>query len=221
MMSFSGHKSGWAAAYERSKHKLRSYITSDGGERWTSCGNSFAEQQLYPLAASFATQQKGWALVVDRSKPALDRSIVRTTDAGCTWEAVWRDPGEGENGMLNGIDFATAEVGWTWSQGTLHGTILATSDGGRHWYKLAFRGNLRGARALSSVCGWVAASSVEGVPVDAENSGLFYTADAGKHWSAVTRSQIRKNEGLARAIPRDWGMGALMRMKASHENAPQ
>jgi len=94
-------------------------------------------------------------------------SAASSGGAGCQGQ-----PAEAlEPGMLTGIEFVSADRGWTVGQDV----ILATADGGAHWrVQLSGALNLTAVDFVNGQDGWAAG-----------NASLLATTDGGAHWTAL------------------------------------
>jgi hypothetical protein len=114
--------------------------------------------------------------------------LLRTTDGGKTWSAA--------NGNLTGDDLAVRSVAIhpcdpltmmrAGGQGT-GGRLWKTTDGGKHWEKLALAGDFDGS-GPSSLCGEVVAFDLRSprtLYAGCESKGLFTSADSGATWSQL------------------------------------
>jgi photosystem II stability/assembly factor-like uncharacterized protein len=108
-------------------------------------------------------------------------TILATTD-GRTWGRVWAGKGN-----LRDVNFSSTSTGWALGDGI----VLATTDGGRHWQKLAepAQGTLRRVHFSSPSEGWgIAGGSDQGgdgpmMPTGATR--LVHTTNGGRTWSAL------------------------------------
>jgi photosystem II stability/assembly factor-like uncharacterized protein len=117
-------------------------------------------------AITFVGAKHGWAVGPPTSGGA--DVLYRTTNGGRTWTRIplqW-------SGGINGISFATTEVGWA----TLVHSILRTTDGGLHWTRYAFgkSDKTTGVQALSTRRAWVA-----------DGDTLLRTTDGGATWKHI------------------------------------
>ncbi len=105
----------------------------------------------------------GYAVEADR--------IIKTTDRGKTWFAVYTSTGSFFN-FIEAIDdntlFAFNTDSWT-------NKMVMTSDGGAHWRNVSLptTQKINYASFISATKGWLSA---------AENQSLYYTADGGTTW---------------------------------------
>ena len=90
------------------------YATQDGGASWSA--------QPYPGGTLlFVTPRQGWALSGD---------IYQTFDGGATWTRV------NEVHWEASFNFISSQVGWAASYTETEHALVATTDGGAHWFML-------------------------------------------------------------------------------------
>lgn len=90
------------------------YTTLDGGATWSSTS--------YPGGAlAFVSPLNGWA---------LSRDIYQTADGGLTWNLVNDVHWDAR------FNFITPEFGWAASYTETEHALVATTDGGAHWFML-------------------------------------------------------------------------------------
>ncbi len=90
------------------------YTTQDGGTTWNS--------QPYPgEALLFVSPQNGWA---------LGREIYQTANGGMTWNKVNDVHWDAR------FDFISPRLGWAASYTETEYALVATTDGGAHWFML-------------------------------------------------------------------------------------
>jgi photosystem II stability/assembly factor-like uncharacterized protein len=121
-------------------------------------------------------------------------AIVRTSDAGATWQR----PASGTGFTLNGVWFTTPSEGWAVGNS---GTVLRTTDGGASWSRLT---NVGVGDALNDVwfatrdTGWVVGAA-----------GLVLrTFDRGASWQSFRIPTMFALRGVAFSGTRDgWVVG--------------
>jgi hypothetical protein len=143
--------------------------TADGGAHWT----TQLSGKLNLTSADFISAQDGWAVGT--------ASLLATTDGGAHWTALpepcpvirsvhFTSPADGvavAGGQnVGGADPETPVLG---------GVVLATSDGGRTWHRLATPANAQTACFSDPRHGWLGANGL-----------LYRTADGGRDWTALT-----------------------------------
>ena len=90
------------------------YTTQDGGTTWST--------QPYPAGTLFFVDPlNGWA---------LDREIHQTNDGGVTWSLVNTVHWDAR------FNFISSQLGWAASYTETEYALVATSDGGAHWFML-------------------------------------------------------------------------------------
>ncbi len=90
------------------------YTTQDGGLIWSS--------RSYPGGTlMFVTPQNGWA---------HSRDIYQTTDGGVTWDLVNNVHWDAR------FNFISPQLGWAASYTDSEHALVATTDGGAHWFML-------------------------------------------------------------------------------------
>jgi len=195
--------SGWLAAGRGGA--VLNYTSSDDGRSWRECGAPWEPTKVAPLgSASFVDAMNGWITVASftaRGLPNLG-GVARTSDGGCTWRVLWWDSENvGESERLREVQFVDANRGWLSAS---YGRLFETADGGKTWKAVALPQNLRLESAYREDLrmGWILGSGTNG-------SGFYYTKDGGENWQGVLAREIRKDEGLARDIPKKWGAGFL------------
>jgi photosystem II stability/assembly factor-like uncharacterized protein len=145
-----------------------SFYTSDGGETWTST------QVIGPRGITLVNDFRGAALLDANTGVVVGAmgNILRTTDAGQTWENQERFPAV----RLEDVSFANA------SDGIAVGvaTILRTRDGGATWDRY-----YPGPTFLFGVS-YVGATGVVAVGFDALSGGrILRSTDKGATWTAI------------------------------------
>jgi photosystem II stability/assembly factor-like uncharacterized protein len=157
-------------------------VTDDGGTTWRpSRASGVSHVALFDL--QFVDAAHAWA--------AGPGAVVRSEDAGETWQRVVRS--ESENGYLTAfaVHFLDEWRGWLVSNG---GRLMRTDDGGRNWVPVPLplhgdeRPTLRDVTFVGGRCGWVVGD--EGV--------IFHTEDAGATW-------VRQENGVPVVRPLDPG----------------
>ncbi len=204
-MAFSA-KHGWMAV--GNEKNVDNYVSNDLGEHWMQCGVSWNLSDLAPLSsASFISQEEGWITVAnyDRLERPIRGGVARTMDGGCTWKILWREPTH-RSQNLAGIQFVDRNSGWLFGS---HGALLETKDGGTHWVEVALpkkKFNLESAFLVSGGKGWV---------LEGENTEnvIYYTANDGKKWNAVSNVDLRGSRGIASALPPTWGDAFLIKLR--------
>jgi len=132
------------------------------------------------VATSFIDDRNGWA-VGGELEDGVGSLVQRTTDGGRTWEVVYAD---GAGFPLRDVAFTDALHGWAVSSsGTLVGSIMATSDGGRSWVEQFGAGPLESVDFTDNLHG-----VVRGLDGDSPQRPItLTTSDGGKTWSVQPR----------------------------------
>jgi hypothetical protein len=111
-------------------------------------------------------KQIGYAVEADR--------IIRTTDGGRVWSAIYNDPGAFYIG-LQGLDNTDL---FAWSSGKL----MRTTSGGASWTQATVPPGyqLNTAYFLNAQKGWINMQ---------DNNGIYYTSDGAATWTQINNSQ--------------------------------
>ena len=175
-VQFVNETTGWAVGYvvDVSASQTSGILfTGDGGKTWTQQGQGVSEGQIVDLF--FLDNQNGWALTDVFTYPEGHVQLLKTINAGATWE------------MVSTGQQATITVGFAIKSGTLlfqdentgwilgaQQDLLKTEDGGDTWmeipkpefwrnaYDIGFSNNLHG-----TICG----------------GSTFNTTDGGENWT--------------------------------------
>jgi len=116
-VSFFDNLNGWAVASDAQAGQGIVFHSTDGGKTWK---QQTARRQLYAVKA--LSQSTVVAVGGDTDGPVL----VRSTDGGATWTENDTVPA----GVLYGLTFVNAKVGWAVGQ---FGVVIKTTDGGVTW----------------------------------------------------------------------------------------
>jgi photosystem II stability/assembly factor-like uncharacterized protein len=116
-MFFLDDRNGWTAGLGP---VLR---TSDAGQEWTPASTDEAGDRTPARAVHFVDERNGWVA-------GMQASLLRTRDAGATWEPVAVPIVQGEHPSFWDVFFIDNEFGWVVGE---EGTILSTQDGGSSW----------------------------------------------------------------------------------------
>ena len=159
--------------------------TTNGGQTWLPISPD-VKYTWDGVAAPSATR----AFFTGRDSTAARDCVVRTMDAGSSWEAVLI---AGAGVDLKGVWFRTADDGWAYGS---KGALYHTTDGGAGWSPAGF-GSVFTAEELPMVVatdvvfetatkGWAICDLPDGGPVI--GWALLATTDGGVTWTDVTRS---------------------------------
>jgi photosystem II stability/assembly factor-like uncharacterized protein len=208
---------GGAAVWDNLNQRLNHYISRDSGDTWKKCGESPLSEIAPSGSESFISEEIGWspvALFDDKQLPGRN-GIGRTDDAGCHWRLLaWYD-----TDRVGRTTYVDASVGWLLPADP--GPIALTSDGGLHWRKLnqptpdfnPVAGYLQDRRS-----GWLLGFSAL---FQGDDSGMYFTADLGETWHAISNADLKLNKGRARDIPLSWSEGYFKKIVEQNDSANQ
>ena len=128
------------------------------------------------VATSFIDDLNGWA-VGGELEDGVGSLVQRTTDGGLIWKVLYAD---GAGFPLRDVVFTDALHGWAVSSsGTLVGSIIATTDGGRSWVEQFGAGPLESVDFTDELHG-----VVRGLDGDSPQRPItLTTSDGGETWS--------------------------------------
>lgn len=134
--------------------------TTDGGETWVQ-QPTHTTNTLVTLF--FLDANRGWAV-------GQNQTVLSTIDGGATWTRL----NSGSFYVLEDVYFANENNGWTVGRS---GITQTTADGGRTW-KIRFLPNswLKGLEFIGPTSAFALG----------ENGAIFFTKDAGAHWTSET-----------------------------------
>lgn len=176
-LSFTDHRSGWAAG-----HGGVILHTADAGRTWeVQRKPSLENHPLFDI--QFVSNQVGFAC------GAYD-SFLKTVDGGKTWTA---HP-TGQDYIYNGLAFLDEKTGYLVGE---FGTILRTTDGGVSWEKLdpgGYQGSLFGVTLLDP----------QTILVYGIAGKIMRSEDGGSHWmdlspdinASLFRAAVNQDEVL-------------------------
>lgn len=121
--------------------------TEDGGQTWA-LRHVSGDETEWGWKITFPDPDTGYVAIEHHRFDDPDGKVFKTTDGGLTWADVIIP----EGGSLQGVGFATANVGWTSGRGVRS----ETTDGGGTWtrYTGAFDGDVNRFRMLSDTLGY-------------------------------------------------------------------
>ncbi|HZL63725.1 MAG TPA: clostripain-related cysteine peptidase [Thermoleophilia bacterium] len=162
---------GWATGFNNVTYT--SFVLRTGGLAgaiWKTSDQSAAGNYLFSALAP-APGGRLWAVGDSGYHTSL---IAVSKDGGRTWA---QRP-SGTKQYLFGVDFPDATHGWVCGAA---GTLLRSVDGGKTWKQVASApsGDLQALDFVDAQHGWLVANDQRG-----PSATLWYTADAGAHWSA-------------------------------------
>jgi photosystem II stability/assembly factor-like uncharacterized protein len=146
--------------------------TTDGGAHWQVQPSGDAGVS----AVDFISAQVGWAVG--------PKALLATTDGGAQWTAL-PEPCP----VIDSVHFISPTTGFAVAGGKnvgatiaptppdQGGVVLATTDGGRTWRRMATPANAQTACFSDPQHGWLGAAGL-----------LYRTSDGGKDWTALTPS---------------------------------
>ena len=153
----------------------------DGGKSWTSRDMRALTGMI--LDIRFLDAQTGFiAGASEANEGQAHARILKTTDGGATWRAVFESARGGDNNWK--LAFPSARVGYGTiisydaPQAEARGYVVKTDDGGEHWTPLTVTSDNQwipyGITFLDEQRGFVGGST-----------GGYETRDGGKSWSKV------------------------------------
>ena len=174
----------YAIAYGANTYDTSIYKSTDAGKTWRATGGP----------SSLFTNPDGWggALAVDTQHPStvyasIGRTLVRTTDAGLSWQAITQDLPQQVVSALTvdpqqaGIVYAALYPTYKKSVITAPGGIYKTTNGGDTWTR-AFS-----TRSLSGTAGGLAVDPARPTTIYAAIDGyparIARSTDAGVTWT--------------------------------------
>jgi photosystem II stability/assembly factor-like uncharacterized protein len=151
----------------------------DRGRTWTNVSPGWAGSSIEDL---YVLDSLTWLV-------AKGRWILRTDNAGQTWETVFQTD---FTGVLQHFSFPSADTGYI-TDGAVDpdhylsaGLILKTVDRGKHWKVLTPDPWMTNGGMLPYVVALQFISSLDGYMTTYEDSKLYKTSDGGDHWSLAT-----------------------------------
>jgi len=140
------------------------YRTSDGGNNW-----SRVDSSIYYGVHSFFIQNSttGYASGYINN---LSGKVLKTTDAGLTWNVLLTSSGVGH------IKFLNNNTGFSAGQG-----VLKTTDGGQNWFRVLNNGNVFGMDFVNENVGFVTGST-SGTLI---TEFIYRTTNGGVTWNGL------------------------------------
>lgn len=140
-LDFSDRLNGWVI--DRNTNGLR--YTTDGGTNWHHASNP-CQGELFPMAVAAENKTSVRVLCTGQQDPTHPKmqakAIYHSTNKGQDWTPITeltnleRSRGLSSQGFASGMQFLPDGSGWLWETG---GTLLHTSDGGRHFTTVSTR----------------------------------------------------------------------------------
>ncbi|MDX6576514.1 MAG: hypothetical protein QOE96_2467 [Blastocatellia bacterium] len=149
------------------------FETSDGGRTWASrVEDSDTKRTFFSL--EFVNELTGFIVGAQRSGNDRALLILRTSDAGKTWQDTIIKVGSNTPNaglLLHAISFCDPQVGWAVGSNV----IVRTTNGGQTWETQRSNNEevLFGVACLSPDRAWVVG----------QNGLVLYTTDGGKTWA--------------------------------------
>ena len=153
----------------------------DAGATWRSRGMSASTGMI--LDIRFLDRTTGFIAGASQSdEEEAHARILKTTDGGATWRAVFDSPRPGDNTWK--LAFPSPRIGYATIMSykapspEARGYVVKTEDGGEHWRRLLVTRDHEwvpyGINFVSDTRGWVGGAT-----------GGFETADGGASWHRV------------------------------------
>ncbi|MDR3666115.1 MAG: YCF48-related protein, partial [Ignavibacteriaceae bacterium] len=146
--------------------------TSDAGKSWTSTNMAGWANPSYPGTYANNITQACWFF--DKNvgiAGGLGRGIVRTTDAGTTWDTIPIISGQGR---INAFSFINNNIGYL-AGNALYG-VMKTTDGGLTWAATP--------TPLPASTGYsIYASDANNLIVCGASGNVYISNDAGNNWT--------------------------------------
>ena len=184
-LDFINHDTGMVAGFDAI---LR---TENGGESWDTVwsitGSGYRYGEFRDI--SFPDHETGYAIGKARTQEqSLLRFILKSTDAGITWDTIHTF-----DQILETLYFMGPDTGFV---GTENGNIFKTVDGGESWaqYRVAQSGLLPvlSIHFISDQIGYATGSSEIMILNSKGSLGFFIskTVDGGEHWQTCDTAGI-------------------------------
>lgn len=175
-VSFASATVGWEVGSRNGPINIDA--TTDGGTKWLQQTNSNIFGWLYKVDAISTTS----AVVIGGAFfPAVSGFIIKTTNGGSTWT----QPTTGTIPFLNGLDMATATVGFVVGDG---GYIMKTADGGSTWttQTSGIPDTLQDVSFATASVGWICGF----------DGAIRRTINGGTNWGGETAGVTQNLNGI-------------------------
>ena len=126
-------------------------VTSDGGDTWEQRYTTSGNLGEWGWKIAFPTPTTGY-VTVERRVEEGGAKVLKTTDGGATWEEFIIENSK----YLQGVGFATEDLGWV-SGG---GTASMTETGGKTWRQIDFDGRINRFRMFGDSLGYAVGRQV-------------------------------------------------------------
>jgi hypothetical protein len=189
---------GWVVGVDRI------LATTDGGVHWTVQDRG----KLQLTSVDFVSDRRGWAVGAS--------SLLATSDGGRHWTALPE-----ACPLIRAVHFVSGSVGFAVASGTgislsggaapeFAGVVLATSDGGRSWHRLAAPAEAQSVCFNDPRSGWLGAGGRLYRTIDGGHSWTLATAGVKPFRSGYPATMIVQCAGTGSAWALDIGQGAAM-----------
>lgn len=197
-MQFVSATRGWVVGADRI------LSTADGGAHWTVQDRG----RLQLTSVDFVSDRRGWAVGTS--------SLLVTADGGRHWTALPETCPS-----IRSVHFVSGSAGFGVAGGTdislfggaapeVAGVLLATTDGGRNWHRLAAPADAQSVCFNDPRSGWLGADGRLYRTIDGGHSWMLAAAGAKPFQSAYPATMIVQCAGTGSVWALDIGPGAAM-----------
>ena len=149
---FADPLAGWMATGpgRPKSHSIVVRRTIDGGVTWSDTPLAVPDTPGDIIGLWFADKRRGWLSLSYAN--GFHRTVWRTTDGGVTWapDTVLRAAETSPDPWVMAVGFTDASHGFAFARGDSDkrapSDLLYTADGGDHWRKVAFDGDISACR---------------------------------------------------------------------------